>query len=202
MWRVWRGVWLITVASWILCWRRLANPMNTMSILFASTMRFWAQMVRINIYSTKTFRWILSSRNFFVNSISNNYFAPLFRHSLFIFRFLVSFKYIIYVCMFWLGPFNQFFNNPTIQSMLHVRGVNIPGINFNPESSEENVNKEHHGEYFYAPKQWRVCNDQVVRSFLFSFLFFLFSKFASSLLLCCMKYCFLLYFSQTLCHLS
>ena len=33
------------------------------------------------------------------------------------------------------GPFSRFFNDPEIQTILHVRGYNLPGINFKYETA-------------------------------------------------------------------
>jgi len=51
------------------------------------------------------------------------------------------------------GVFERFFNDPIVQEFLHVRGNDLPGINFVPESSSDSS--------FYAPERWVVCNDQV-----------------------------------------
>ena len=33
------------------------------------------------------------------------------------------------------GPFSRFFNDPEIQTILHVRGYNLPGVNFKYETA-------------------------------------------------------------------
>lgn len=53
------------------------------------------------------------------------------------------------------GPFHRFFNDPAIQELIHVRGYNIPGINFSPEGTETDM------DGYYAPKGWEVCNDAI-----------------------------------------
>jgi hypothetical protein len=70
------------------------------------------------------------------------------------------------------GPFNRFFNDPEIQEILHVRGTNLPGLNFSPERiSDENKRSlyedkrgkgENTKDFYYAPIKWQVCNNDIV----------------------------------------
>lgn len=68
------------------------------------------------------------------------------------------------------GVFDRFFNDPAVQEKLHVRGFNLPGLNFVPEhiikanSIDAGINmaaasKDKSG--YYAPKGWSVCNDDI-----------------------------------------
>jgi len=58
------------------------------------------------------------------------------------------------------GAFDRFFNDPEIQTALHVRGVNIPGLNFVPETQAPSTTEEPNpSTNFYAPDKWVVCND-------------------------------------------
>jgi hypothetical protein len=73
------------------------------------------------------------------------------------------------------GSFDTFFQDPEIQSILHVRGINIPGINFYPENYdmiknateyqlfETSHNREKNDFYYHPPNGWSVCNDNIVR---------------------------------------
>lgn len=64
-----------------------------------------------------------------------------------------------------LGPFHRFFNDPIIQEMIHVRGEDIPGINFMPEEPKEVIRRLSDGNItyhrYYAPSSWEVCNDDI-----------------------------------------
>ncbi len=53
------------------------------------------------------------------------------------------------------GPFFRFFNNEKVQELLHVRGYNLPGVNFQPEKGYTVSNN------YYAPPKWEVCNDAI-----------------------------------------
>lgn len=53
------------------------------------------------------------------------------------------------------GPFFRFFNNEKVQELLHVRGSNLPGINFQPEKGYTASSN------YYAPPKWEVCNDAI-----------------------------------------
>jgi len=53
------------------------------------------------------------------------------------------------------GPFFRFFNNEKVQEALHVRGYNLPGINFQPEKGYTASTN------YYAPPKWEVCNDAI-----------------------------------------
>jgi hypothetical protein len=70
----------------------------------------------------------------------------------------------------------RFFNDPEIQEILHVRGYNLPGLNFKPEAKEpvadgiigeqkkrrlSNVIAADVNNY-YAPSGWISCNDNTV----------------------------------------
>eukprot|EP01038_Epipyxis_sp_PR26KG_P004454 gene4454-6299_t len=52
--------------------------------------------------------------------------------------------------------FTQFFNDPHIQTIIHVRGNNIPGINFQTIKSKTNSEN-----YYEPPNGWQVCNDDI-----------------------------------------
>jgi hypothetical protein len=68
------------------------------------------------------------------------------------------------------NPFNTFFQDPEIQTLLHVRGTNLPGINFYPEHYEHISNITFHdwhpdmlnNMYYQPPFGWKVCNDEIV----------------------------------------
>jgi hypothetical protein len=69
------------------------------------------------------------------------------------------------------GPFDTFFQDPDIQRALHVRGYNLPGINFIPENYAFVQNRsgalistlDPTSEQFYyePPTGWKVCYDQM-----------------------------------------
>jgi hypothetical protein len=71
------------------------------------------------------------------------------------------------------GPFDAFFQDPEIQTALHVRGHGLPGLNFLPEnyalvanrSAAEITTMEPADPAFYyePPVGWRVCYDEMVR---------------------------------------
>ena len=56
------------------------------------------------------------------------------------------------------GVFDSFFNDPNVQEALHVRGIDIPGINFVPESGD--ASDPATPPVAFAPEKWVVCNDQ------------------------------------------
>ena len=58
------------------------------------------------------------------------------------------------------GPFSRFFNDPSIQEILHVRGHNLPGLNFRPE----NPHAAGTDDDYYSPPGWEVCNNEIVRN--------------------------------------
>jgi hypothetical protein len=75
------------------------------------------------------------------------------------------------------NPFNTFFQDPEIQAALHVRGTNLPGLNFYPENYQKVKNITFHewnagamrGEMYYEPPGgWQVCNDAIVSVFSLS----------------------------------
>ena len=48
--------------------------------------------------------------------------------------------YLLFFFSIWLtGPFMSFMNDPEIQTILHVRGYNVPGLNFYPERDGETL---------------------------------------------------------------
>jgi hypothetical protein len=62
--------------------------------------------------------------------------------------------------------FNSFFQDPEIQTILHVRGRNIPGVNFVVEKTTEG-NSATSGaldeeDVIYPTNGWQVCNDKIV----------------------------------------
>eukprot|EP01033_Poteriospumella_lacustris_P009692 gene9692-6935_t len=69
------------------------------------------------------------------------------------------------------GPFDAFFQDPEIQTALHVRGHGLPGLNFLPEnyalvanrSAAEITTMEPADPAFYyePPVGWRVCYDEM-----------------------------------------
>jgi hypothetical protein len=61
------------------------------------------------------------------------------------------------------GVFDRFFNDPKVQTTLHVRGHNLPGINFKPEPVQTDANVDGHGlsKGYYTPPVWKVCNDDI-----------------------------------------
>jgi len=65
------------------------------------------------------------------------------------------------------GAFNSFFQDPDIQTILHVRGYRLPGINFLPEHYHDIPNityLEHYDDeqfYFEPPTGWSVCNNAI-----------------------------------------
>lgn len=71
--------------------------------------------------------------------------------------------------------FGQFLNDPVIQRLLHVRGNDIPGINFIPENVHlpliyEFIPNlfwklriiENNGVEFQPSNGWQACNNQIV----------------------------------------
>jgi hypothetical protein len=95
------------------------------------------------------------------------------------------------------GAFDTFFQDPEIQGILHVRGINIPGLNFYPENYDIIKNatefqlfeSSHHREkndfYYHPPHGWSVCNDNIVRECLclcYCFYSFLFVRLVAFLL--------------------
>jgi hypothetical protein len=61
-----------------------------------------------------------------------------------------------------IGRLFKFLNNPEVQTILHARGKNIPGINFVPE--ERNMDSEDSSSRYFAPKMWQICNDDISES--------------------------------------
>lgn len=64
------------------------------------------------------------------------------------------------------GAFDMFFQDEEIQKALHVRGWDIPGLNFVPEGMA-NVSvpageEGQEGIFYYPPQGWHVCNDHIV----------------------------------------
>jgi hypothetical protein len=50
-----------------------------------------------------------------------------------------------------------FMNNPRVQTIIHARGKNIPGINF----AAEERNAEIDDDGVFKPKLWQQCNDGI-----------------------------------------
>lgn len=71
------------------------------------------------------------------------------------------------------GPFNSFFQDPEIQSALHMRGYDLPGLNFMPEHWQNissfrgpaplssSAAPTEMGFYYEPPFGWAVCNDAI-----------------------------------------
>jgi len=57
------------------------------------------------------------------------------------------------------GVYHRFFNDPKIQEILHVRGYNLPGINFVPEKSDSAQKSAAHN--YFIPQHWVVCNNRI-----------------------------------------
>jgi len=58
------------------------------------------------------------------------------------------------------GVFHAFFNDADVQTALHVRGLNLPGLDFTPEQKSGNGDGGSE-PIFYAPESWEVCNDKI-----------------------------------------
>ena len=52
---------------------------------------------------------------------------------------------------------SSFMNDPQVQTILHARGKNLPGLNFRPEDSNAELDKDG----MFHPKQWLQCNDAI-----------------------------------------
>ena len=60
--------------------------------------------------------------------------------------------------------FDSFLNSPVIQEALHVRGLNLPGLeNFKPEEGEESDPERE--PVYYTPAKWKCCNDDINEAF-------------------------------------
>ncbi len=81
------------------------------------------------------------------------------------------------------GPFDSFFQDPEIQRALHVRGNNLPGLNFLPENYAIVQNRSEalistldpsSDQFYYEPPTgWHVCfDDMVMFRYLHNFLLF------------------------------
>ena len=59
--------------------------------------------------------------------------------------------------------FHRFLNNPDIQTRIHVRGFNVPGMNFSPEGTSKASPKHESSSNmtWFEPKPWSVCNDKI-----------------------------------------
>ena len=68
-----------------------------------------------------------------------------------------------------ISTLSLFLNNPQVQEILHVRGQNIPGINFQPEDRNSNFaeldvdlkNSKKSTNTYFQPKFWQVCNGDI-----------------------------------------
>jgi hypothetical protein len=63
-----------------------------------------------------------------------------------------------------IADLSLFLNNPRVQEILHVRGTNLPGINFQPEERNAHVtaiNLQTNTANYFEPKFWQVCNDDI-----------------------------------------
>jgi carboxypeptidase C (cathepsin A) len=59
--------------------------------------------------------------------------------------------------------FHRFFNDPEVQEMLHVRGYNLPGVNFSPSLHNNGqfwTNGTTNSTWF-EPDTWVVCNNDI-----------------------------------------
>lgn len=69
-----------------------------------------------------------------------------------------------------IAKLSLFLNNPNVQEILHVRGYNIPGINFEPEDRNSNLvevtpeNLKKKKETYFEPKFWQICNNDITES--------------------------------------
>ena len=52
------------------------------------------------------------------------------------------------------SPFDTFFQDPEVQTALHVRGYNLPGINVLPEDVDWTGTEDNF--FYYPPKGWQV----------------------------------------------
>lgn len=59
------------------------------------------------------------------------------------------------------STFMRFFNDPAVQTWLHVRGGDsgrpLPGLNFAVQSDEGGLSEEQ----VFVPAAWKACNEQV-----------------------------------------
>eukprot|EP00603_Paraphysomonas_imperforata_P008471 CAMPEP_0114448742 /NCGR_PEP_ID=MMETSP0103-20121206/20494_1 /TAXON_ID=37642 ORGANISM="Paraphysomonas imperforata, Strain PA2" /NCGR_SAMPLE_ID=MMETSP0103 /ASSEMBLY_ACC=CAM_ASM_000201 /LENGTH=573 /DNA_ID=CAMNT_0001620791 /DNA_START=40 /DNA_END=1761 /DNA_ORIENTATION=+ len=53
----------------------------------------------------------------------------------------------------------KFLNDPRIQEMLHVRGSDLPGLNFSPESRNADI-----VDGVFSPKKWAMCNFNITEA--------------------------------------
>ena len=57
------------------------------------------------------------------------------------------------------SPFDTFFQDPEVQTALHVRGYNLPGIDMVPEDVQWTGTDDN---FFYSPPHgWQVCNNAI-----------------------------------------
>mmetsp|Transcript_29725 Transcript_29725/g.28436 ORF Transcript_29725/g.28436 Transcript_29725/m.28436 type:complete len:866 (-) Transcript_29725:73-2670(-) len=62
-------------------------------------------------------------------------------------------------------PFLRFMNDPVIQEKIHVRGRDLPGLNFNPEIPKSNPHQSVADKGYFTPPKWQTCNDQINEGF-------------------------------------
>jgi hypothetical protein len=64
-----------------------------------------------------------------------------------------------------IATLSLFLNTPRVQELLHVRGTNLPGINFQPEERNAahvtEINLHTNTANYFEPKFWQVCNDDI-----------------------------------------
>jgi hypothetical protein len=62
------------------------------------------------------------------------------------------------------GIFHHFFNDPEVQTMLHVRGWDVPGINFRTSAvnTANATGSGKNGSVWFQPEVWAVCNNNIV----------------------------------------
>ena len=78
------------------------------------------------------------------------------------------------------SAFMTFMNDPLIQEILHVRGTNLPGLNFSPERRSRHLRDGHSdstteviehergpwgSDGYFTPPLWQTCNDDINEGF-------------------------------------
>lgn len=73
-----------------------------------------------------------------------------------------------------IARLSLFLNNHRVQEILHVRGYNLPGLNFQPEERNSNFveikptlntnSNENDKLYYFEPKFWQICNNEITES--------------------------------------
>lgn len=63
-----------------------------------------------------------------------------------------------------LGLFHRFLNDPSVQRAIHVRGWDLPGINFKPalkQGGHSNYSVGGNGSVWFEPDAWASCNNRI-----------------------------------------